>query len=42
MFKNILARLRWGSLSPEQKEKLKTLSFKEVFGTPHLIRKFYG
>jgi hypothetical protein len=35
-----MARLRWGSLSPEQKEKLKTLSFKELFKLPYLIRKF--
>jgi hypothetical protein len=42
MLKYILARLRWGSLSPEQKEKLKTLSIKEVFNSPYLIRKYYG
>jgi len=40
MLKYIIARLRWGSLSPEHKERLKTLSLKEVFNTPYLIRKY--
>ena len=40
MFKTIISYLRWGSLSPEQKEKLKSLSIKEVFNTPYLISKF--
>jgi len=40
MFKYILARLRWGSLSLQQKEKLQSLSFKEVLNVPYLIRKY--
>jgi len=39
--KYILARLRWGSLSPEQKEKLKTMSFAEVFNRPYLTPKLH-
>ena len=41
MFKTILARLRWGSLSPEQKEIVKTLSFREVFSRPYLDPKLH-
>jgi len=40
MFKNIISYLRWGSLSSEQKEKLKSLSLKKVFTTPYLIRRY--
>ena len=41
MLKNILARLRWGSLSPEQEEELKTLSFRQVFFRPYLSPKLH-
>jgi hypothetical protein len=41
MLKNLLARLRWGSLSPEQKEELKTMSFKQVFDRPYLVPKLH-
>jgi len=42
MFKYIIARLRWGSLSPEKIEKLNTMTFSQVFTSPYLIRKYYG
>jgi hypothetical protein len=41
MLKYILAKLRWGSLSPEQKEELKTLPISEVFSRPYLAPKLY-
>jgi len=41
MLKYIFAYLRWGSLSPEQKEELKTMSFKQVFTQPYLAPKLY-
>jgi len=41
MIKYFFARIRWGSLSPEQKEKVKALSFKELFSTPYLTPKLY-
>ena len=40
MLKVLIAELRWGKLSPEQKQKLETLSLKEVLNTPYLIRKY--
>jgi hypothetical protein len=40
MLKYILSKLRWGSLSSQQKEKLKTLSLKEVLKTSYLIKKY--
>jgi len=41
MIKNILASIRWGSLSPEQKEELKTMPLSEVFTRPYLIPKLH-
>jgi len=41
MLKQLLAHLRWGSLTLEQKEELKTLSFKEVFTRPYLDPKLH-
>ena len=41
MFKLILAQIRWGKLSQEQKEVLKTLPFGEVLSRPHLCPKLY-
>ena len=41
MFKYLLARLRWGSLSPEQKEELKTLSLSAVLNRPYLVPKLH-
>jgi hypothetical protein len=41
MLKNFLARLRWGSLSPEQKEELKTLPLSAVFSRPYLAPKLH-
>ena len=41
MIKKFLARLRWGSLSPEQKEELKTLPLLAVFTRPYLTPKLY-
>jgi hypothetical protein len=41
MLKSILASLRWGSLSPEQKEELKTLPLLKVFTRPYLAPKLY-
>jgi len=40
MFKYILAYIRWGDLTPEQENKLETLSLKEVLNTPYLIRRY--
>lgn len=42
MFKYILSRIRWGSLSPQQKEKLKTMSLRQVFNRPHLAPQLYN
>jgi len=39
MLKYFLAEIRWGSLSPEQKEELKTLPLSEVFKRPYLAPK---
>ena len=41
MLRYLLARLRWGSLSPEQKEELKTMSIKQVFTRPYLAPKLH-
>jgi len=41
MLKNILATLRWGSLSPEQKEELKTMSLRQVLNRPYLAPKLH-
>jgi hypothetical protein len=41
MLRYLLARLRWGSLSPQQKEKLSTLSLVETFRSPYLISKLF-
>lgn len=41
MLKFILARLRWGKLTKEQKEELKTLPLSEVFKRPYLCPKLY-
>jgi len=41
MLKNIIAFLRWGNLNKEQKEELKTLSIREVFGRPYLAPKLH-
>ncbi len=41
MFKSILAFVRWGKLSQEEKEVLKTLSFIETFRRPYLAPKYY-
>jgi hypothetical protein len=41
MLKNLIAHLRWGSLSPEQKEELKTMSFRQVLNRPYLTPKLY-
>lgn len=41
MIKYILARLRWGSLTTEQKEELKTLSLGKVFSRPYLTPKLH-
>jgi len=40
MLKVLIAKLRWGKLSPEQKQKLEILSLKEVFNATYLIRKY--
>ena len=45
MFKYMLARLRWGKLSKEELEVLKTLPFREVAKRPYLspkLHKYYG
>jgi hypothetical protein len=41
MLKYIFAYLRWGSLSPEQKEELKTMTIKQVFDRPYLSPKLH-
>ena len=41
MFKYILAELRWGRLTPEQKQELETLSLKEVLNRPYLAPKLH-
>ena len=41
MLKYFLTRLRWGSLSPEQKEELKTMSLRQVFDRPYLSPKLH-
>jgi len=41
MFKNIIASIRWGKLSKEEKEVLKTISLGETFRRPHLLPKLY-
>jgi hypothetical protein len=41
MLKYTLARLRWGSLSPQQKEILKGMSFIQVFKRPYLESKLF-
>jgi len=45
MFKFIFANLRWGKLSEEELQTLKTLPFKEVTKRPYLapkLSKYYG
>ena len=39
--KYILARLLWGSLSPQQKEQLRTMSIRQVLNRPYLCPKLY-
>jgi hypothetical protein len=41
MLKKIIATLRWGKLSKEQKEELKTLTLKQVLSRPYLAPKLY-
>ena len=41
MLKNFLARLRWGRLSQEQKDELKTLPLSQVFTRPYLSPKLH-
>ena len=41
MFKLFIARLRWGKLSQEQLDELKTLPFNEVCKRPYLAPKLY-
>ena len=41
MLKFILAKLRWGKLTKEQKEELKTLPFSEVCKRPFLAPKLH-
>ena len=41
MIKNLIAHLRWGSLSPEQTEELKTMSLRQVFTRPYLAPKLH-
>lgn len=41
MLKFFIARLRWGSLSPQQKEILKGMSFNQVFNRPYLDPKLF-
>jgi hypothetical protein len=40
MLKYIFAEIRWGSLSPQQKEKLSTLSLVETLRSPYLEYKY--
>jgi len=45
MFKLFIARLRWGKLSQEQLDEIKTLPFNEVCKRPYLcpkLSKYYG
>jgi hypothetical protein len=39
--KYFLARLRWGSLSPQQKEQLETMSLGQVIKRPYLCPKLH-
>jgi len=41
MLKNLIATLRWGKLSQEQKQELETLTLKQVFKRPYLSPKLY-
>ena len=41
MLKYIIARLRWGKLSQEDKEILKTMSASQVFSRPYLKPKLH-
>jgi len=41
MLKYILARLRWGPLSSEEREKLKSLSFRQTLNQSYLHSKLY-
>jgi hypothetical protein len=41
MLKLIFARLRWGKLSQEQKEELKTLSLGQTLARPYLVPKLF-
>jgi len=41
MLKLSLARLRWGNLSPEQREELNTMGLRETFLRPYLASKFH-
>jgi|DEB0MinimDraft_6_1074348.scaffolds.fasta_scaffold497418_1 hypothetical protein len=41
MLKYIIARLRWGKLSQEDKEILKTMPVSQVFSRPYLNPKLY-
>ena len=41
MLKNLLARLRWGLLTTEQQDELKTLSLRKVFTRPYLSPKLH-
>jgi hypothetical protein len=38
--KILLSVLRWGKLTPPEREKLNDLTLKEVFLSPYLIRKY--
>lgn len=39
MIKNIIASIRWGELTKEQMDELKTLSLKQVLDRPYLLPK---
>lgn len=41
MFKGIIAFIRWGKLSKEEKEVLKTISLGETLRRPYLAPKLY-
>ena len=42
MLKYLLATIRWGKLSPEDRNKVKSLSLKEIFNSAYLTRNYYG